>query len=259
MSRLTPRQIHRYGYIPDLPDARDLLLARAPLPVTPQKVSLRETGVFGTPYQQGNLGSCTYNAIAKVFVAALIMQGKPVFPPSRLFGYYGEREMEGTIAVDAGAMLRDGMKVTGTLGVADEALWPYVIPAFATHPPPAAYENALLHQAIIYRRCPRTLSGIINTLARGFPIACGFTVYDSFESEHAAQTGEVPVPLARERVQGGHAVVLCGYEKLAGGKVRLEWLNSWGADWGSGGYFYTPSPFLARCHVNDLWTIEVTE
>lgn len=259
IAKLTPRKIHRFGYIPDLPDVRDLLMARKPLKTVPKKVSFRERGVFGTPFDQGNLGSCTYNAISKTFRAALVAQGKPVFEASRLFGYYGEREIEGTIDVDAGAMIRDGMKVASKLGVADESIWPYDIASFRQRPSDAAYVNAEQHQCVIYRRAPRTVSGVIDTLARGFPIVCGFTVYDSFEGDMAARTGEVPVPAAGESVQGGHAVVLSGYEKVSKTKTRLEWLNSWGAEWGSGGYFYTSTTFLSKCHVSDLWTIEVTE
>jgi C1A family cysteine protease len=257
--KLTPRQVRRYGYIPDLPDVRDLLMVRKPLKTIPKKVSFREKGVFGTPFDQGNLGSCTYNAISKTHRAALVAQGKPVFEASRLFGYYGEREIEGTIDVDAGAMIRDGMQVAAKLGMCDETVWPYDIAAFRTRPSDAAYLVAAEHQCVIYRRAPRTVSGVLDTLARGFPIVCGFTVYDSFESDEAARTGDVPVPASGERVRGGHAVVLSGYEQVSKTKTRLEWLNSWGTEWGDGGYFHTSTTFLSKCHVSDLWTIEVTE
>lgn len=54
------RKIKCYGWIPDLPDQRDFLFA-APRVKLPKKVDLRS----GCPavYNQGELGSCTANAI----------------------------------------------------------------------------------------------------------------------------------------------------------------------------------------------------
>ena len=59
-----PYKIQRYGWLPDLPDARDHLYA-APAPVLqalPPSVDLRPG--CPPPYDQGQLGSCTGNAIA---------------------------------------------------------------------------------------------------------------------------------------------------------------------------------------------------
>src|ERR1700724_970576 len=100
----------RYGWIPDLPDRRDQLFrmprkARA----LPTSVDLRR--LCPAVYDQGQLGSCTANAIAAALEFDQIKQGlRDVFPPSRLFVYYNERAMEGTISQDAGAMIRDGIK-----------------------------------------------------------------------------------------------------------------------------------------------------
>ena len=58
------RKIKGYGWNPDIPDGRDLMYAAAPPVVTqlPPQVDLRDQcpGV----YDQGQLGSCTANAIA---------------------------------------------------------------------------------------------------------------------------------------------------------------------------------------------------
>ena len=58
------RQIKWYGWIPDLPDHRDYVFT-APVAVVkklPDKVDLREK--CPPVYDQGELGSCTANAIA---------------------------------------------------------------------------------------------------------------------------------------------------------------------------------------------------
>ncbi len=75
-----------------------------------------------------------------------------IFTPSRLFIYYNERDMEGTVNSDSGAQLRDGMKSVGSLGVCPEDMWPYVIANFAEKPSDNCYQTALQHKAILYQR-----------------------------------------------------------------------------------------------------------
>jgi hypothetical protein len=100
----------KYGWAPDLPDQRDHLYS-APQPVLaklPPKKDLRS----GCPpvYDQGQLGSCTANAISGAIQFEQKKQGVTLFMPSRLFIYYNERAIEGTVNSDAGAQIRDGVK-----------------------------------------------------------------------------------------------------------------------------------------------------
>src|SRR5260370_33493074 len=89
------RKTARYGWVPDLPDARDYLFA-APaiaLAALPPSADLRS----GCPpvYNQGRIGSCTPNAIAAAFEFALKRQTLPDFMPARLFISYNERARAG--------------------------------------------------------------------------------------------------------------------------------------------------------------------
>ncbi len=107
----------KYGWAPDLPDNRDHLYS-APQPVLaklPPKKDLRS----GCPpvYDQGQLGSCTANAISGAVQFEQKKQAVKVFMPSRLFVYYNERSIEGTVNSDAGAQIRDGIKSVASLGV----------------------------------------------------------------------------------------------------------------------------------------------
>ena len=128
---------HTFGWVPDLPDQRDFLYA-APvenMAALPTSVDLRPQ-CPKTVYDQGQLGSCTANAIAGALEFDRLKEGLPDFVPSRLFIYYNERVMEGTVGTDSGAQIRDGIKSVGTIGAPPESDWPYNIAEFAVKPPP---------------------------------------------------------------------------------------------------------------------------
>ncbi len=251
-------KVSKYGWQPDLPDQRDFKYA-APRPILkalPSKVDLRKQNP--PVYDQGQLGSCTANAIGAAFEFALLKADKASdFLPSRLFIYYNERVIEHTVKTDAGAQIRDGIKSVNKKGVAPETLWPYDIAKFAAKPPAAAYKEALNHQVSSYQRVDRNLSQFKGVLAEGFPFVFGFTVYDSFESEQVAKTGKLNLPKAGETVVGGHAVVAVGYDDKA---KRFIVRNSWGADWGLAGYFTIPYDYLLSADLSDdFWTIRAVE
>ena len=247
----------RYGWIPDLPDQRDFQFA-APSAVQanlPPSVDL--TPSCPPVYDQGQLGSCTGNGVAGV-VQFDAMKEKLVdtSTPSRLFIYYNERVIEGTVKSDSGAQIRDGIKTVAATGACDETLWPYDITMFAHKPPAACYKAAKGQRAIEYARVGQTLSQFKACLASGYPIVFGFTVYESFESPAVASTGVVPMPAAGETVLGGHCVVAVGYDDAS---QRFTIRNSWGASWGLAGYATMPYAYLLSSSLaSDFWTVKST-
>src|SRR6266567_2051153 len=248
----TPHAVQRYGWIPDLPDHRDLLFAAAPEQgPLPAWVDLR--GGCPPVYDQGNLGSCTANAIAAAYQFEQRAQKAPDWVPSRLFIYYNERVIEHTVDSDSGAMIRDGVKSVAKQGVCPETAWPYLIEMFATRPPIDAYRVALQNRALTYRRVPRSLTQMKGCLAAGAPFIFGFSVYASFESVEVARTGLVPMPGGGEELLGGHAVLAVGYTDAT---QRFLVRNSWGSGWGRAGYFSMPYAYLLdRGLASDFWTI----
>ena len=251
---------HRYGWRHDLPDHRDFRYAihRMALEVPrklPERVDL-SGAPMPAPYDQGQLGSCTANALAGAFEYEHIRQQLETFVPSRLFIYYGERALEGTIQSDAGAEIRDGIKVVARLGAPHETLWPYDIAKFTQKPSAKVYQDALKHRAISYFRIDHTsLDELLACLAGGFPFVFGFTVYESFESPEVSKTGVVQMPGYGERVVGGHAVLAVGYDQKTD---RFLVRNSWGIGWGQKGYFTIPFQYLTnRDLADDFWTIRV--
>jgi C1A family cysteine protease len=245
----------RYGWIPDVPDQRDFLYSAVRPPLTlPAHIDLRPT--CSTIEDQGNLGSCTGNALAGAVEFLERKNRVPFVDASRLFIYYNERAMEGTVKSDAGAMIRDGIKTLKKNGVCSEKRWPYVISKFAVKPNAACYKEALDRQITSYRRI-LTLEEMRMCLADGFPFVFGFSVYESFESPEVARTGVVPMPQPGERSLGGHAVLAVGYDD---GQKRFIVRNSWGSGWGQKGYFTMPYDYLADRNLSDdLWTIRSGE
>ena len=252
-----PRKIQGYGWNPDIPDGRDFMYAAPPAVVTqlPPKVDLR-TQCPGV-YDQGQLGSCTANAIAGALEFDQMKQKEQPFTPSRLFIYYNEREIEGTVASDSGAQIRDGVKSVNQQGAPPETDWPYDITKFADKPPQPAFDDATKHEAILYQRLTQTLDQLKGCLAAGFPFVFGFVVYESFESPEVASTGQAPMPGAGEKQLGGHAVLAVGYDES---QQRFTVRNSWGPGWGMQGYFTLPYPYLLQGTLSsDFWTIRSVE
>ncbi len=251
------RKIQGYGWNPDLPDGRDLMYAAPPEVVTalPPKVDLRPE--CPEVYDQGQLGSCTANAIGAALEFDQMKQKEQAFTPSRLFIYYNERDIEGTVSSDSGAQIRDGVKSVNQQGAPPETDWAYDISKFADKPPQQAYDHGKQHQAILYQRLTPTLSQLKGCLASGFPFVFGFVVYESFESQEVAKSGEAPMPRAGEKQLGGHAVLAVGYDE---DQQRFIIRNSWGTTWGMEGYFTLPYPYLVQGTLSsDFWTIRSVE
>ena len=247
---------YHYGWVPDLPDSRDFMFA-APLETLaalPPSVDLRPQCPKEV-YDQGQLGSCTANAIGGALQFEQIKQGLNGFVPSRLFIYYNERVKEHTVNTDSGAQIRDGIKSVGSIGAPPETDWQYDISKFAEKPPQKAFNDAPLGRALQYQRVPQVLNQMKGCLAAGYPFVYGFTVYESFESPQVAQTGVAPMPAPSERVLGGHAVVAVGYDD---GSQRFLSRNSWGPGWGMGGYFTIPYAYLTDNNLaDDFWTVRL--
>jgi len=206
-------------------------------------------------YDQGDLGSCTANAIAGALEFDQMKQGLKVFTPSRLFIYYNERVKEHTVNEDSGAAIRDGIKSVGSIGAPPEKDWPYDIANFTEKPPKKAYDDAPLGKAVQYQRVPQVLNQMKGCLAAGFPFVYGFTVYQSFQSAEVAKTGVVPLPESDEDPVGGHAVVAVGYDDKS--RVFIT-RNSWGPKWGMHGYFTIPYSYLTDNNLaDDFWTIRL--
>lgn len=242
----------KYGWRPDKPDIRDERYQLAAFGPLPEKVDLRK--YCSAVQDQGTLGSCTGNAIASALEFLENKNGtKRFLDYSRLFIYYNERALEGTVQSDAGAEIRDGVKAINKWGCCFEKTWPYVVAKFAVKPSTTAFAEAKLHLIKKYQRL-NTLDQMKNCLASGYPFVFGFSVYASFESDAVARTGAAPMPQPNEELLGGHAVLGVGYDNAT---ERVTVQNSWGTEWGQAGFFTLPYAYLTDRNLSDdFWVIK---
>jgi C1A family cysteine protease len=240
----------KYGWHPSLPDKRNRRFLRAPLPLP---ATVDWTLKLPPCYDQGQLGSCTANAIAGALQFLQAMKPEPLVMPSRLFIYYNERVMEGTVDSDAGAELKDGIKSVNELGVCPESEWPYEDSQLTFSPTQDCYTDANQEVLLQYLSIDNTvLDDLKAALVQG-PVVGGFSVYDSFESDEVAQFGIVPMPnLATESVQGGHAILVVGYNS-----DHFIVRNSWGVGWGMDGYCQIPFAYFTDPDLaSDFWILK---
>lgn len=268
-------QKFRFGWQRDLPDFRDkapqsaeiseVLEKSKPLKAAAKKlpvaVDLRQW--FSPIEDQGDLGSCTANA----GIGLLEYYERRAFgrhlDASRLFLYKVTRNLMGETG-DTGAYLRDTMKAMVLFGVPPEQYWQYDIPRFDEDPPAFCYAFAENYKTIKYYRIDppgmnttAILSTIRQKLAAGLPQMFGFTVYSSIPPSGDGR-GEIPYPQRGERVLGGHAIVAVGYDdnKIIGAdQGALMIRNSWGTEWGMGGYGWLPYKYVEMGLAVDFWAL----
>lgn len=242
--------IPRFHWFPDRLDKRDYLYKPTAAKI-PQILDLRK---YATPVEdQGYLGSCTGHAIAEA-IELLNKKNNITTEISRLFIYYYERLILGTVNYDSGAYIRDGIKATNKWGAPLESLWPYDINKFKMAPSSLAVNDAAKRTVSRYERA-NDFNACIDALSNGYPVIIGFMVYNSFMSQFVARTGMMPYPNTRtETLLGGHAVLLVGFNNST---QRFIVKNSWGTNWGDKGYFYMPYDVIKNTQMSsDFWVIK---
>lgn len=253
-----------YGWKRQKADERDykmhhLRCLRALSAKNPTSMDLRQ---WDSPIEdQGDLGSCTANSLVGTLQLNEIKYaptGSVYQNLSRLFIYYNERALEGSVDQDSGAEIRDGIKTLAQYGVCPESEWPYNIDQFTIKPSDQCYSDAKKNVIHAYYSLdgdtPQdTLNNIKTAIASGEPVSFGFDVYESFESDAVANTGIMPFPdTTKEAFMGGHAIVGVGYDDAK------EWIicrNSWGTTWGDKGYFYMPYSMVTNKLASDFWVV----
>jgi C1A family cysteine protease len=162
------------------------------------------------------------------------------------------------------------MKAMRLFGVPPERYWPYDPGKFDDEPTAFCYAYGQNYQAIKYYRLDpvgtsrqELLARVKEFIDKNLPSMFGFTVYSSINA--ARESGEIPFPNENENVTGGHAVVAMGYDdnkeiqntgphsKPTVGALQIR--NSWGTNWGDGGYGWLPYEYVLQGMAIDWWSL----
>lgn len=257
----------RYGYKRDPADFRDrggMRLSIAGPVALPPSVDLEKW--CGPVKDQGSLGACTAFAGCgmREFLArkyeVTVYHAPPVLSP--LFLYYKERELDGVLGRgDTGSYGRTSVRAMNQFGVCLESEDAYTPLDFGRAPTQFQLDEALNYKAGAYHRLT-SVDDMKACLASGYVFVIGFTVFESFET--IGPNGRWDPDSRRERVLGGHEVLVHGYDDTIGTVVvGQEWApyhgafkvrNSWSASWGYGGNFTLKYSDMADSRIlQDGW------
>ena len=226
----------------------------------PGTVDLRTIeGAFPPAFNQGNINSCTANAVSAAIYFDMIKQdASHPFVPSRLFIYYEERVLNNTLneekygVIGATVSMKNCIDAVHNKGYCSEKTWPYETTKLYTKPSPLAYDSAEYHHTYQYQWLKTDLEHLKDCLANGYPFVFGISIYESFESATTKSSGIVSMPAATEKKLGGHALLAVGYDDE---KQQFIFRNSYGGNWGDGGYGFMPYAFMQQYGFS-FWEIK---
>jgi C1A family cysteine protease len=255
---------------------------------TLDKVDLREK-LTSEIINQGLLNSCSACALAVASELYLIKDSQPFInenasniDASQMFIYYNERVIEDEVDLNAPVYIRNGIQSLFKNGICSEKSWPYpetflpesikevvrtgsneeiakalnkvltdnkneIQAAIAETPSEQAITQAKKH--IINRYCNLTLDDELTelkfALSKGMPFVFGMMVPKSFYLTPAS--GVMVMPNPDETRLGGHALLAVGFDDE---KEVFIVRNSWGEEFGDGGYCYMPYAFFTSQYTN---------
>ncbi|MEW8410632.1 MAG: C1 family peptidase [Candidatus Thiodiazotropha sp.] len=248
------------------------LLRESNTQALPKSHDLRMTGHFTPVEDQGQIGSCTAQAVIGLVEYLMRSGGDPEPEMSRLFLYKVSRRLLGWSG-DTGSYLRTAIKAMVLFGVPPESEWPYIEGEYETEPEAYHFAFAQSFKASVYARFDgygsnstgsETLEAVKRSLLDGFPVVFGFPVYSSIDHTGPNNGFVIPIPSAVDRNEGGHAVLAVGYDdtvdcgtgldgKPSNGALIIR--NSWSSEWAMNGYAYLPYEYVAQQWAIDFWTI----
>ncbi len=217
----------------------------------PERIDLR--GFCSPVEDQEDIGSCAANAVVGALEYHQRRGGQSMTDLSRLFVYYNARKLADKENEDAGTYIHHAMAAVLAFGACPESMWPYQKAMWPTKPVQACYEAAMEFEAISYARTPLG-PACKSVLCAGLPVVFGAAIPAQMIQMEAGLSGRIkprngdwPAP------GGGHAMLIVGFDDR-----EAAWLvrNSWGTDWGDGGYAWIPYSVMERYGIpSQYWVI----
>lgn len=233
-----------YGYVPDVPDARDLHFASRGIGASPPSSASLRAHVIDV-LDQGGTSSCCANAWAQALRIADHAAGiKSPQLSSREFLYFGARKYDGGDIWDSGTQLRSVAKAVVKFGRPPESAWPFVESKINEQPSWEAFREAFDHRGPAAYHRVSTLTEIKQSIAAGHAVVGGVQIGQSFEN----YTGGIYSAPHSEGSLGGHALCFVSYDETS-----FEIVNSWNTTWGDRGFVRVAPTFAAA--FTDLWSV----
>ena len=221
---------------------------------------------------QGSIGSCTAFAGATGIVEYYNKNmHNTTIQASPLYTYKMTRNIMG-VTGDTGAYMRSAMQSLVKWGWVPEKEWPYIQEKFDNEPSDdLKFGTGKDFQATKYVRVDQTgvsTKDLVNDLkrhaAKNIPIMFGFTVFENSWVQANSNGGQFVYPSSTDKIAGGHAVVIAGYDdnkiitnrqdnKQTKGAFKIR--NSWGTRWGEKGYGWIPYRYVDVGAALDFWVL----
>ncbi|MCR4410893.1 MAG: C1 family peptidase [Thermoguttaceae bacterium] len=255
------------GWLPDLPDPRDLTPESEPIAAAlgqlrsadpmPRGVDWRE---YAAPIDRQTAFSSAAQACANLLTYFERRASGRLFLPSPQFLHWTGARMSKSASGAGAWQIRTVLRAVARLGVPDEPRGHSVAASLAEAPDAFAFASARRFPSLKYvrldgrdKRPDAVLRTIKAFLAAGFASVFGFTVFSSLGGE-----SEIPYPTIYDGVQGGIAAVALGYDdtrRIRSCRGAILAMLPWGTDWGEAGFGWLPYLYITQRVALDFWTL----
>lgn len=172
---------------------------------------------------------------------------------SEEFLHWAAKRRDGLPQQAEGTTLAAAARALAEAGQPPEAAWPYDERrdqwAASYCPPPGAEAAARTRRLAGGTALEPTAAAVRAALVAGQAVLLGVRLFATWHRPGPGGRIERPAPDAP--ALGGHAVLVVGYQAGADGE-RFVVRNSWGADWGDGGYGYLSYDYIDRYGLQAL-------
>ena len=207
---------------------------------------------------QAARGTCVAFALTALHEYCLAQRGINI-TLSEQHLYYEAKQIDGTSAA-CGTWHSDAAQVLAERGQCRASVWPYsILPPCNNHGnlPANARSDAANYRFQAQPLPSNSVSAMKAALAEESLVSLSIPVYNSwFQSSETQRSGRITLRLEEEPDEGGHAIVLVGYqndENAPGGGyfiLRNSWNGMWGTECPYGvGYGTIPYQYITE----DCW------
>lgn len=204
--------------------------------------SVDNTSKFPSPGNQGSQNSCVGWAVGYALKSSseyrkrawTVSSTNHIFSPSYIYNQIND-------GTDSGSSIIDALELTVAQGVCTLPYFPYNQNNYTLQPSPVQTANANLYKASEFHAIPGIRS-IKEKLSQNYGVVIGIEVYPDFMNLDFSNSIHDTISGSK---QGSHAICLIGYDDNMGSNGAFKFINSWGTDWGCGGYGWISYDIMA--------------